>query len=398
MGMDIGRECFKVSMILDEARQLVVPVQWFYCVEGAKPFPDRHVFGSDQWNQQEQQEDGPGEFLHGPRSHRTGAAPAPFPGTHYHGPLRAFQGGSREDDPTIATTVDGLPLPCLQAVTAFGVLVGGDAGFAWIPHALAMDLDAQGGVELAGLSLFVPADFLTSAARCELGGEPVVYWFDEPPYIDAQGGVELAAPASFLWAPPPPADLLVGGPPAASSSGNLPANAANVSVGYAPGSYASSGNVYTDGPDLTIGGEEPETPSIPTTTDCEGQTVPVYYRVEVAGIANAICSNCGDANGSILLTHTYDSYWAAPECVWLSAGFMVCTLPAQWALRWETGAGVWLLQLEVYVLGLWSALWQGTHATGSAIPHDEPFDQNGSGDPACTSYPSSLEVVPDPGP
>lgn len=67
--MDVLRACYRTRMRFFRDSDLEIPVTWYWCEEGALPFPGHTVFGSGNWATSRDDWVGPGEV---------GGAPRPF--------------------------------------------------------------------------------------------------------------------------------------------------------------------------------------------------------------------------------------------------------------------------------------------------------------------------------
>jgi hypothetical protein len=114
MGMDWCRAAKKSQFILYGDSNLVVPVRWYRCLDGAKPFPFEHVFGNADWYDGEPS-NSPGDINFVPRVFDLGVEPALLFGQFFCGPLAYYQGKARlaDNPPPLHLTSEGQPDCCL---------------------------------------------------------------------------------------------------------------------------------------------------------------------------------------------------------------------------------------------------------------------------------------------
>jgi len=99
-------------------------VDWFFCLSGAKPFPDWHRFASLNWEEgRGQPSSEPGEVGDAPRPWRDGSPTGAYLGRFYCGDLAQFQQGALSTDPVGPRSSLNEPLCCVGPLG--GLILGG---------------------------------------------------------------------------------------------------------------------------------------------------------------------------------------------------------------------------------------------------------------------------------
>jgi len=120
--MDLLRSCYSTEMQFFDGVDHPIPVKWFFCEEGAQPFPHWHRFGSGNWASERANWFGTGEILEAPRPWRDGSAPrlacgddvwGRMRGLEFHGPLSSYQRGCQWGDTPLNATATGLVPDCM---------------------------------------------------------------------------------------------------------------------------------------------------------------------------------------------------------------------------------------------------------------------------------------------
>ena len=99
-------------------------MDWFFCLSGAKPFPDWHRFASLNWEEgRGQPSSEPGEVGDAPRPWRDGSPTGAYLGRFYCGDLAQFQQGALSTDPVGPRSSLNEPLCCVGPLG--GLILGG---------------------------------------------------------------------------------------------------------------------------------------------------------------------------------------------------------------------------------------------------------------------------------
>lgn len=118
--MDFLRSCYETDAHLVNGSDEVFSVRWFFCQDGALPFPGRHLFSSRNWEPVPGSADGIGEIFGADRPWVDGSVP-PFDGTvapgfdgkHFAGPQSAYEFGASVTDPPVGGVPSGLCAGCV---------------------------------------------------------------------------------------------------------------------------------------------------------------------------------------------------------------------------------------------------------------------------------------------
>jgi hypothetical protein len=114
--MDYMRSGYTVNMQFDAAGEIIVPVTWYACEEGALDFPTPHLYVSTRtWAKHKLPTLGIGERWDSKPVHNDSAPPGFFPGTGgYCGPDDWWQNGCPSDAPPLVIGPNGIPPCCPQ--------------------------------------------------------------------------------------------------------------------------------------------------------------------------------------------------------------------------------------------------------------------------------------------
>ena len=122
--MDFVRSCYSTSIYPFRDTDQQAPVDWFFCLSGAKPFPDWHRFASLNWEEgRGQPSSEPGEVGDAPRPWRDGSPTGAYLGRFYCGDLAQFQQGALSTDPVGPRSSLNEPLCCVGPLG--GLILGG---------------------------------------------------------------------------------------------------------------------------------------------------------------------------------------------------------------------------------------------------------------------------------
>lgn len=113
MGMDLLRSCYKTQMSFFNDDPTPCDVTWFFCQEGAPPFPYYHRFASANWNSDKDPYLGLGEVYGAPRIYSKLPIPVELDGNHFCGPLEVYTDGQPIADPHLCTDPNGVSSCCL---------------------------------------------------------------------------------------------------------------------------------------------------------------------------------------------------------------------------------------------------------------------------------------------
>ena len=128
--MDYLRTCYRTRMRLWSDRPDTVPVRWFRCDAGAKPFPGRHRFSSRVWREDKTQNFPIGESQNA-REYDKGLNRLGYRGLSFCGRKEAFAAGGRAGaDKEIVTNADG-STPCCRMPNVNAAGAGQLGGGGW---------------------------------------------------------------------------------------------------------------------------------------------------------------------------------------------------------------------------------------------------------------------------
>jgi hypothetical protein len=115
MAVDLGRKTFNHAMQFDVAGEIIVPVRWYYCQDGAAWFPQPTLFTSPAFWGDGVELLGPGPYWGAKPVYNNGAAPFYAPGTgSFCGPLDWWRNGTPSNAPPIEYSAAGVPVCCPQ--------------------------------------------------------------------------------------------------------------------------------------------------------------------------------------------------------------------------------------------------------------------------------------------
>jgi len=143
MVMDYLRSCYSTDMQFDEAGLIVHKVRWYWCEPGAKLFPGRNSFSSDNWSPINNSTLGLGEVWNSPRPWSNGSLSVPPPpgDGHVCGDLSWFSEGCPSDAPPLPRSPSGLATCCSTG----GIVISG--GYKYL---------FGGGLALGGDYIYTP--------------------------------------------------------------------------------------------------------------------------------------------------------------------------------------------------------------------------------------------------
>lgn len=149
MGIDLLRSCYSTKMQVFDPPGEEIDVQWWFCDDKAKLFPDYTRFASGNWASDRHGWTGTGEVEGAPREWADGEPPSPNPITNVGG-FSPFGFVATDNSVTMPVSIQ-IPGDCTILVICYAFLVGGVDGVTAVSddvgHLFTRDFSAKSSVD-----------------------------------------------------------------------------------------------------------------------------------------------------------------------------------------------------------------------------------------------------------